>query len=153
MHEFCVRTHNQQPRDLSSCVVMVDAFWVMIQLKYLVSCTLWIITNTHITLIWFASMFIHRPNFENLKSTYPEEFTGFGKLPVYRVHVLVDPNITPVAQPAHSILVYLRAKVDEKLKQLMDMDIIEKVSGPTTWTSPLVVVPKPNGDIRVCVDM
>ena len=35
----------------------------------------------------------------------------------------------------------------------MNMDIIEKVSGPTTWASPLIVVPKPNGDIHVCVDM
>lgn len=33
------------------------------------------------------------------------------------------------------------------------MDIIEKAEGPTPWVSQIVVAPKPNGDIRLCVDM
>lgn len=48
----------------------------------------------------------------------------------------------------------LRDKVDKKLDELLQEDIIEEVPcGPTEWTSPLVVVPKPDGDIRICVDM
>lgn len=43
--------------------------------------------------------------------------------------------------------------VDQKLQQLADLDIIEDADGPAPWVSPLVAVPKPNGDIRVCVDM
>ena len=31
--------------------------------------------------------------------------------------------------------------------------IIEKVEGPTPWISPLVVISKANGDIRLCIDM
>lgn len=40
-----------------------------------------------------------------------------------------------------------------KIKELIDKDIIEAVEGPTPWVSPVVVVPKPSGDIRLCVDM
>ena len=40
-----------------------------------------------------------------------------------------------------------------KLKQLEGLDVIEKVNVPTSWINPLVVVEKPNGDIRICLDM
>ena len=60
----------------------------------------------------------------------------------------------PVAQPVRRILFGLRAKVDEKLDELSQADIIEEIpEGPSSWISPLVVVPKSDGDVRVCVDM
>ena len=31
-------------------------------------------------------------------------------------------------------------------------DIIRPVTEPTEWCAPIVVVPKPNGKIRLCVD-
>ena len=40
-----------------------------------------------------------------------------------------------------------------KVNELLENDIIERVEGPTTWISPVVVTPKPSGDIRLCVDM
>ena len=39
------------------------------------------------------------------------------------------------------------------LRELEYMDVIEKVDGPTKWINPLVTAEKPNGDIRVCLDM
>ena len=40
-----------------------------------------------------------------------------------------------------------------KVKELQELNIIEPVGAPTPWVSPVVVVPKPNEDIRLCVDM
>ena len=41
----------------------------------------------------------------------------------------------------------------DKLRELEELDIIEKVDTPSDWVFPVVVVPKANGDIRLCVDM
>lgn len=65
----------------------------------------------------------------------------------------VDPNIPPVAQPVRRTPFSLRDKVKEKVEELVAMDIIEPVEGPTPWVSPVVVVPKQNDEIRLCVDM
>ncbi|CAB3986642.1 Retrovirus-related Pol poly from transposon [Paramuricea clavata] len=40
-----------------------------------------------------------------------------------------------------------------KIRRLEALDIIEQVDGPTPWVSPIVVVPKKSGEIRLCVDM
>ena len=49
----------------------------------------------------------------------------------------------------------MRKKVEDELKRLEDLDIIERVEGPTPWVSPIVVAPKPKkpDEIRICVDM
>ena len=47
----------------------------------------------------------------------------------------------------------MREKLEKKIRELLDDDIIEPVEGPTPWVSPLVIIPKPSGGIRCCVDM
>ena len=45
----------------------------------------------------------------------------------------------------------MRDKLSARLDELVEH--VEKVSGPSSRVSPVVVVPKPSGDIRLCVDM
>ena len=40
-----------------------------------------------------------------------------------------------------------------KVNELLENDIIGRVEKPTTWISPVVVAPKPSGDIRLCFEM
>ena len=56
-------------------------------------------------------------------------------------------------QPIRHIPYHLREKLDRKLNELVDLDIIEPVDGPSQWISPVVVIPKKNEDIRLFVDM
>ena len=50
---------------------------------------------------------------------------------------------------------HLRPVVERGLDHLECMGVIKKVTGPTTWVSPLVIAPKPKqpGAVRLCVDM
>ena len=88
-----------------------------------------------------------------LKTKFPKVFQGLGKLKEYQLKLHIDRNVQPFALPVRRIPFSRSAKVTEKLEELLELDVIEKVEGPTSWVNPLVVVEKPNGDIRICLDM
>lgn len=89
----------------------------------------------------------------SLRAKFPKVFQGLGKLKGYQLKLHIDEKVQPVAQPPRRIPFSRREKVTEKLEELLKLDVIEKVEGPTSWVNPLVVVEKPNGDIRICLDM
>ena len=82
----------------------------------------------------------------DIREGYADILTGVGKLKDYQLKLHLNKDVKPVG---------LREKVDKKLDELLSKDIIEEVppNTPTKWVSPLFVVPKPDGDICVCVDM
>ena len=88
-------------------------------------------------------------------NAYPSLFEGIGKLKGSSVNLHVDKTATPVAQPPRRLPFHLRKKVEKELRDLEEADIIERVTGPTPWISPIVVTPKPHkpDQIRLCVDM
>ena len=93
-------------------------------------------------------------NSVDIVKNFADVFSGVGKLKDYQLKLHINNDVKPVAQPVRRLPFGLREKVDQKLDELLKEDIIEEVpSGPTEWVSPLVVVPKPDGDIRICVDM
>ncbi len=96
--------------------------------------------------------YVHSIDYDIVKE-YPECFQGLGKLKDYQAKIHIDPNVTPVAQNARRIPFSMREKVDKKIQEMLDLDIIEKVEGPTPWVSPVVVIPKSGDDIRLTVDM
>ena len=59
----------------------------------------------------------------------------------------------PVAQPIRRTPFSVRSKVEAKIQELVDFDIIEPAQGPTKWVDPVVVVPKSGWDICLCIDM
>ena len=65
----------------------------------------------------------------------------------------IDENVPAVSQHHRRIPFYMREKVEKELERLEKLDIIENIDGPTDWVSPIVVAPKKNGEIRICVDM
>lgn len=59
-----------------------------------------------------------------------------------------------MAQPERRIPYALRDKVKSEIKKLEELDIIEDITGkPTPWLRQMVVVPKSQQDMRLCLDM
>ena len=71
------------------------------------------------------------------------------------IDLIIDPDIRPIAQRHHRVPFHLPEKVEKSLSELEQQGIIEKVpdNAQTDWVSPIVVVPKADNNIRICVDM
>lgn len=81
------------------------------------------------------------------------ENTGaLSKIKDFVVDIPIDKNVHPVSQPYRRVPVALEAAVDEKIEELLQKGIIEKVNEPSAWISPVVPVLKAD-DIRICIDM
>ena len=91
-------------------------------------------------------------NMEEILHNYQDRFHGMGKMDQLQVHLNINKDVTPIAQKSRRIPFHLRERVDIELKRLKEMDIIEDAEGSTPWVSPVVVVHKPNDQIRICLD-
>ena len=88
-----------------------------------------------------------------LQAKHPKVSDGVGSLKDNKLELHIYPEVTPVAQKPGRFPFALREKVTAKVEDLIANDIVERVEGPTSWMSPVVVAPKTSGDIRLCVDM
>ncbi|XP_021346800.1 uncharacterized protein K02A2.6-like [Mizuhopecten yessoensis] len=85
---------------------------------------------------------------DELKDKRSALFKGIGCLPGEH-KIETDETVPPVVQPPRRIPHTLRDKVKAELLKMEDMN---KVEQPTKWVNPIVVVRKPTGDIRICLD-
>ena len=91
---------------------------------------------------------------EEVKEKFPNLFKGLGKLdgPHYVVKLKPDAKPHAISTPRRAP-VPLLSKVKEELSRMEQMEIISKVDEPTEWCAGMVVVPKANGKVRICVDL
>ena len=66
--------------------------------------------------------------------------------------IVTDPQVAPVAEPPRRVRVHVRDRLKHKLDELVAQKLISPVTEPTPWVSNLVIVDKPGGDIRMCLD-
>ena len=88
---------------------------------------------------------------QNVKDKYQDVFEGLGTLGP-ALHLEVDPEMSPVQLPPRKIPESLKQPLREHLDELVKLEVIERVDYPTDWVSAIVVAPKPNGKIRLCLD-
>ena len=62
---------------------------------------------------------------EGIREEYADILRGVGKLKNYQLKLHINKDVKPAAQQARRLPFGLRDKVDQKLDELLDKDIIE----------------------------
>ena len=84
---------------------------------------------------------------------FPHMFKGLGRM-TRAYHICLKDDATPFALTApRRVAIPLMPKVKSKLERMEKMAVITRVDMPTDWCAGMVVVPKPDGRIRICVDL
>ena len=83
---------------------------------------------------------------------YSDVFEGLGCITDASYHIKVDESAQPVVHPPRKVPVTLRPKIQQELKRMEKLDVIEKVEEPTDWVNSMVTIVKPNGSLRICID-
>ena len=84
---------------------------------------------------------------------FMDVFDGIGKLPVQHIRLASGANyVNPVVCAAGRLPFRLEEKVYKKLEQIVSDGVITPVVEPTEWVSRMMVVGKPDGDVRTCLD-
>jgi len=84
---------------------------------------------------------------------YPMLFQGLGKLEgEHTIHL--KEGVTPFCLTTpRRVPLPLMKKAKEEIEHMLQLNVIEPVDDPTEWCSPIVVVPKVNGSVRIGIDL
>ena len=84
---------------------------------------------------------------------FPTLFQGLGEVKgEYKIR-LVDDAVPYVLNTPRRIPLPLMNQVKEELNRMQELKVIATVKEASDWCSPMVVVPKPSGDLRICADL
>ncbi|XP_055604348.1 uncharacterized protein K02A2.6-like [Uranotaenia lowii] len=89
----------------------------------------------------------------NSINNIPEDVQHFPVIKGVKLRIEIDISVTPVAQHVRRVPIALRQKVEDQIQKLLHSGIIERVEEHSPWVSPMVVVMKDNGEVRLCIDM
>ena len=88
-----------------------------------------------------------------LKEKFPAVFHVLGNLgEAYEIKLKPDAKPRALFAPRR-VPLSLHNKVLEELNRMESIGVISKVSEPTAWCAGMVVVPKQNGNLQICVDL
>ena len=85
--------------------------------------------------------------------THPDLLQGLGKIPG-KYHIQLKDDVKPFAlSTPRRVALPLQLKVKSKLQQMEQLGVVSKVDEPTDWNAEMVVVPKQDGKVRICMDL
>ena len=83
----------------------------------------------------------------------PQLFRGLGRA-VDEYTIQLKPGAVPFALPTpRRVAIPLLKTVKAELENMKKLGVISRIDTPTDWCARMVVVPKTNGRVRICVDL
>lgn len=96
---------------------------------------------------------VNLDSMESVKRQFPELFEGLGKLQE-EFEISLKPDAKPFSlSTPRRIPLPLVSKVKQELERMENQDVISRVEQLSDWCAGMVVVPKPNGAVRIYVDL
>ena len=102
---------------------------------------------------------VNKSTTENVKKSqsyqdrYPKVFNGLGKTKwEYKIRLREGAQPYALMTP-RKVPLPLMNKVKEELERMENLGVTSKVDEPSEWCAGMVVVPKSNGKVRICVDL
>ena len=90
---------------------------------------------------------------KDIPKQFPSLFQGLGNLgEEYNIQLKPEAKPFAIFTPRH-VPLPLCAKVQQELDRMESLEVISHVDQPTPWCAGMVVVPKKNGSVRICVDL
>ena len=90
---------------------------------------------------------------ESVVQKFPKLFQGLGRLKD-NYTIKLRENAEPYAlNTPRRVAIPLLPKVKAELERMESMGVISRVTEPTDWCAGMVVVPKSNGTVRICLDL
>ena len=93
----------------------------------------------------------------DIKSRVLKDYSDvFGEMGTLKrtYHMVMKDDAIPVIAPTRRLPFGLVKRVDEEIDRMVKLGVVEKIpeNEPTEWLNTLVVVEKPNGKVRLCLD-
>ena len=79
-------------------------------------------------------------------------FDGLSCISDVTYHINIKPSCKPVIHPPCRVAIKLQLRIQEELSRMENLNVIEKITAPTSWVNSMVTIIKPNGKLRICID-
>ena len=90
---------------------------------------------------------------KDIVNQYPDLFKGLGEIEgEYKINLIE--NSTPFALTIpRKVPLPLLSKTKQDIGRMLEMGVTKRVDDPTDWCAPMVVVPKPSGEVRILLTL
>ena len=93
---------------------------------------------------------------EQIHEEYADVFKGMGLFPGAPYKLNIDESVRPVIHGPRSVPVHLLTEYEKQIKEMITMDVVEKITHHTPWVNSIVLNSKKREDgtvkLRICLD-